>query len=140
MRAQVTAEARPGTAARGPMTSAQLQLLSIGARAAVGVVLATLVACASMSSSLMADEGSSGGTGQDGGGSNSPNANNPPPSDAGQGAPTGSGVVVVHSAAFPSFRLCFSNHLGLRPQPDSTVMPEANLVGVEVGSAVRINP
>lgn len=51
-----------------------------------------------------------------------------------------SGVVLVHAAAFPAFRLCFENYPDLVPQPDSAVMPEANVVGVEVGSVVRLPP
>lgn len=51
----------------------------------------------------------------------------------------GSGIVVLHSAVFPAFRLCFSNYPELPPLPDRTVMPAANVVGVEVGSAVRLD-
>lgn len=53
-------------------------------------------------------------------------------------APTGNAVILVHAAKSQPFRLCFGNELDRRPQPDSQVMPEANVVGVEVGSAVRI--
>lgn len=53
---------------------------------------------------------------------------------------TASGVVILHAAAFPAFRLCFENYPDLPPQPDRTVMPQANVVGVEVGSVVRISP
>jgi hypothetical protein len=49
-----------------------------------------------------------------------------------------SGVVVLHAAAFPPFRLCFENYPDLAPQPDTSLMPEANVVGVEVGSMVRL--
>src|SRR5690349_20110352 len=62
-----------------------------------------------------------------------------PTSDAGFAA-TVSGVVLLHAAAFPAFRVCFENYPDLAPQPDTTTMPEANLVGVEVGSLVRIAP
>ena len=55
------------------------------------------------------------------------------------GAPTSDGILIVHAAAFPSFRLCFENALDQVPQPDTTVMPEANVVGVEQGGIVRIN-
>jgi hypothetical protein len=119
------------------MTAMRLRLLSYGLHMAVGVALATLIACSSLSESTLADRNGPGSSGAEGQDSASPSANNPG-SDAGQGAPTGSGLVIVHSAAFPSFRLCFSKHPELRPQPDSKVMPEANVVGVEVGSAVRI--
>jgi hypothetical protein len=53
---------------------------------------------------------------------------------------TASGVVVLHAAAFPPFRLCFEGYPELAPQPDTALMPEANVVGVEVGSAIRISP
>jgi hypothetical protein len=49
-----------------------------------------------------------------------------------------SGVVILHAAAFPSFRLCFENYPELAPQPDTALMPAANVVGVEVGSVIRI--
>jgi hypothetical protein len=54
--------------------------------------------------------------------------------------PTGTGVILVHAAKFLSFRLCFENQMDLPPQPDATVMPEANVVGLEVGSVVRLDP
>ena len=63
------------------------------------------------------------------------------PSDAvGELGPSDNGVILVHAAQGPSFRLCFRNEVDRLPQPDSKVMPEANVVGVEVGSAVRIGP
>jgi hypothetical protein len=55
-------------------------------------------------------------------------------------APTDNAVILVHAASSQSFRLCFQNELDRQPQPDSKVMPEANVVGVEVGSAVRLGP
>lgn len=51
-----------------------------------------------------------------------------------------SGVVVVHAATFPSFRLCFENFPGRKPAPETSLKPNANVVGVEVGSAVRLDP
>ena len=62
-----------------------------------------------------------------------------PSNDAGP-IGTASGVVLLHAASFPAFRLCFENYPGLLPQPDQAVMPRANVVGVEVGSVVRIAP
>jgi hypothetical protein len=55
-------------------------------------------------------------------------------------AATDNGVILVHAAGSQSFRLCFGNMLDAQPQPDAKTMPEANVVGVEVGSAVRIAP
>ncbi len=49
-------------------------------------------------------------------------------------------VILVHAAGAPAFRLCFENSPDLRPLPDRDIMPEANVVGVEVGSAVRVPP
>lgn len=51
-------------------------------------------------------------------------------------------VILVHAAKSQAFRLCFGakDEVDRRPQPDSEVMPEANVVGVEVGAAVRIGP
>lgn len=67
-------------------------------------------------------------------------ASNQPSTDGVGAEPTATGIIVVHSAAFPSFRLCFENFPDLVPQPDTNVMPEANVVGVEVGSLVRLDP
>jgi len=47
-------------------------------------------------------------------------------------------IVLVHAAAFPAFRVCFDGVLGDQPQPSEEVMPEANVVGVDVGTAVRL--
>jgi hypothetical protein len=55
-------------------------------------------------------------------------------------APTDNAVILVHAAGMPPFRMCFEKEPSLRPQPDQETMPEANVVGVEVGSAVRLAP
>lgn len=84
-------------------------------------------------------------------GDNSPSSRNDAGSSSGTGgnlADSGSapeaispdGIILVHAGASPSFRLCFSGNPEMLPQPDATVMPAANVVGVEVGSAVRIAP
>jgi hypothetical protein len=78
---------------------------------------------------------SGGGTGADAGFG----AAQGTPSDKGL-APVDNAVILVHAAKSQSFRLCFENEIDRRPQPDSDVMPEANVVGVEVGSAVRLPP
>ncbi len=54
--------------------------------------------------------------------------------------PVDNAVILVHAAKSQSFRLCFENESDRRPQPDSEVMPQANVVGVEVGAAVRLGP
>ena len=113
------------------------RLLSLTIRAAIGSGLACLIACGMASESTLADR-STGPDNEatDGGGSQSPSTG----ADASPGAPTGSGVVLVHAARFPSLRLCFENYPDLRPLPDATIMPEANRVGLEVGSVVRLPP
>ena len=48
--------------------------------------------------------------------------------------------VLVHAAAFAPFRLCFSNRAREQPLPSVELMPDSNVVGVDVGSAVRLEP
>ena len=50
------------------------------------------------------------------------------------------GLVLVHAASFPAFRVCFEGAQGDRPAPSTDVMPESNVVGVEVGTALRLPP
>lgn len=47
-------------------------------------------------------------------------------------------IVLVHAAAFPAFRVCFDGALDELPQPSKDLMPESNVVGVDVGTAVRL--
>lgn len=54
--------------------------------------------------------------------------------------PTDNGIILLHAARMPAFRVCFEGQPKLRPLPDAELMPQANVVGVEVGSAVRIAP
>jgi hypothetical protein len=101
----------------------------------------TLVALAGFafacgSSMVALDDGPGGASGIMDGGSS---GDLPPLNSVGTG-PVGDAVILVHAAKTQSFRLCFKNELARRPQPDSQVMPEANVVGVEVGSAVRLGP
>jgi hypothetical protein len=100
---------------------------------AVGIagVAAALIACGDSEASAFFDTPNGRG-GEDAAGPSFPGA------DA--GVAQSNGVVLVHAAAFPPFRLCFENMPDRLPQPESSVMPEANVVGVEVGSAVRIDP
>lgn len=65
--------------------------------------------------------------------------------DGGVAADAGTGieanaVVLVHAASFPAFRLCFENAGSEQPQPSLDLMPESNVVGVEVGTALRLPP
>jgi len=105
--------------------------------AAAAALFAVGTACSLGSAETAAYDGEGGQSGSSGG-----EVRDPPPLGTGDapGAPTATGVVIVHSAAFPPFRLCFESSPELVPQPDSKIMPQANVVGVEVGSLVRINP
>lgn len=62
----------------------------------------------------------------------------PPPLDAGR-VGLQSGVVLVHAASFPAFRVCFDGTSASPPLPTNELMPESNVVGVDVGSAVRLD-
>lgn len=102
--------------------------------ASAGFALVSAVACGSMDLSSFDDSGKSdyGDAGT-----------SPAPGDsaaAPNGRPQATGIVLVHAATFPSFRLCFQNFPDRLPQPDSRVMPEANVVGVEIGTVVRLDP
>lgn len=121
------------------MGSGSLRLyLGMFATAICGV--AAIVACGSADSesafnpSAEADGGSntsgssSGGFGPDSGAAD---AASPIPAN---------GIVIVHAASFGAFRLCFEKQEQRRPIPSADLLPESNLVGVDVGSVVRIDP
>jgi hypothetical protein len=99
---------------------------------AVGLVLVAL-ACSSGLSDL-----SGGGPSFDGGGTDS-TFDSAPFADA--GVPVVSqGLVLVHAAAFPPFRVCFDAHPEAQPLPDTDFMPSSNVPGIDVGSALPIKP
>lgn len=100
--------------------------------ATVGLVLATLIACGSESNEnddAGYDGGSPSGTSSSGG-------------VFGDGGRTeqARGVILVHGAAFPSMRVCFSGYPELPPQPDRDVLPQANILGIDTGGLVRLGP
>lgn len=113
-------------------------------RTTLGLLLAVSGALYACGSAGLSGFGDSAGTG----------FNPVPGSDAGSGAtvaspmagadnglvPVDNAVILVHAAKSQSFRLCFEKEADRRPQPDSDVMPQANVVGVEVGAAVRLGP
>ncbi|MBX3223914.1 MAG: hypothetical protein KF795_25600 [Labilithrix sp.] len=110
-------------------------------RAGWGIAATLLLAGGAACSSMQDAEAFSRGpdddrNGREPGAENVDNA----PGTGDPGAPAATGVVLVHSAAFPAFRLCFENSLNLRPLPDSKAMPQANVVGAEIGSLVRLAP
>mgnify|MGYP001268533353 CR=1 FL=1 len=105
---------------------------------ALGLLVLGGAACAMDAASAF--EASKGSPGDADGGASREAANDLGGAPAFQGAPTATGVVLVHAASFPAFRLCFEGQEGLQPQPNSKIMPDANVVGVEIGSLVRIDP
>lgn len=54
--------------------------------------------------------------------------------------PTDNAVILVHAAGLGAYRVCFDSALSGYPLPDRQTMPEANVVGVDVGTAVRLAP
>ncbi len=110
------------------MTHAKAWLLAGGA------LVAGLIACGAQSASALDGESPSGKGTVDGAG----RADNAP--NIGALTPTASGIILVHAARFPGIRLCFESYPEEHPQPDSKVMPEANVVGLELGSVVRLPP
>lgn len=114
----------------GGMTSLRLGL-------GVAVVGALGWACSMSSSADASDFGPNAanerGTSSSGGGP----AGSANPTDL---APTDNAVILVHAAKSLAYRLCFVNELDRLPMPDSQLMPQANVVGVEVGTAVRLAP
>lgn len=115
-------------------------------RTTLGLLLAVSGALYACGSAGLSGFGTSGSSGQDpttntadaGGGATSAAA--PMAGKDGALTPVDNAVILVHAAKAQSFRLCFENETDRRPQPDSDVMPEANVVGVEVGAAVRLGP
>jgi len=109
----------------------RLPLLSAAKLLAATFAAGGLVACA-----MAASDGFSFGDGT-------------PPGGKGDAEPTGAGtspvggdvdgVIVVHASRnLPAFRVCFGNKPKLNPLPDSKLMPQSNVVGVEVGGAVHV--
>jgi hypothetical protein len=103
------------------------------------------IACGSSDS--IADFGASPEKGSDGsatgpGGGGSVEAGSLTDQDA-AGTPntatTAGSVVLVHASRnLPAFRVCFKGRTTTLPLPDDKIMPNANVVGVDVGSAVHI--
>lgn len=109
-----------------------------GCLAAVTTAAAAIVACGSSDDALSAfGDGRDAGSRADSGGF-SP-ADGGVASDAATMIPA-NGIVIVHAADFGAFRLCFKGVPNRRPIPSADLLPESNLLGVDVGSAVRIDP
>lgn len=115
-------------------------MLTLAYGATVLALAGFAVACgmASSDSALgprSANDPGDGTSGSDGGGFT------PGAADPNAGAvPVDNAVILVHAAKSQAFRLCFRNEVDRRPQPDSDVMPAANVVGVDVGGTIRLGP
>lgn len=97
-----------------------------------------LAACGSAeSTSGMSDFG---GSAADAGGAGSTNPGiGGGPGGASNNDPSVTGIIAVHASRnLPAFRLCFPRQMSVLPLPDDKLMPNANVVGVDVGAAVHI--
>jgi hypothetical protein len=116
--------------------------LSAASGAAALLSLAALAALAACSSLTTADSTTpfpqDAGTAREGG----PSADGGSFSDAGSTIPgslvQANALVLVHAASFPAFRMCFEGAAADLPQPSVDLMPDSNVVGVDVGTAVRL--
>ena len=110
---------------------------SVGLSALLIALSGLAYACGSADlSSFAADTQNPTGAGERTGGD--AGAFSPAATGASDLGPTDNAVILVHAAKSQAFRLCFEHEVDRRPQPDSELMPEANVVGVEVGGAVRL--
>ncbi len=112
--------------------------LRLGLLALAGLAFASAAIVAACGSDEAALEGIGGPS--DGGAKQDSDSPPQPGTDAGAGSIPASGVLLVHAASFGPFRLCFDSARQRQPIPSTDLMPESNLVGVDVGSVVRIDP
>lgn len=116
-----------------------MRKVGIGA-VAIGLTgaLLAVAACASESaeSSYSPGPGPSADAGVGGEGGTFPDSGS---ADAG-GAIDANAIVLVHAASFPAFRICFMGASDDPPLPSAEVMPESNVVGVDVGTALLLPP
>ena len=114
-----------------------LGLLAAAAIVAAGV---TSAACSSSSSLFEGPQNETGGGPSGGPSANSPDggATSPPP--VGRGDQPSNGVMLVHAADFPPMRLCFAGRPDAQPIPNATTMPDANIVGLDIGTGIRLAP
>lgn len=96
------------------------------------------VACGSAFDSTGAFESADGGSRSSSGGSSSSSSGSSP--NPGGGLELANAVILVHAASFPPFRVCFGNMPDDQPTPNRDLMPSSNVVGVEIGAAVRLPP
>lgn len=113
-------------------------------RSAIGVALIAIGGVSVVAAAACgADSATSLEPGSSSGGSDAGKSDASEPSgfvDAGALPLQANGVVLVHAASFPAFRICFAGASDEQPFPTQDLMPQSNLPGVEVGSAVRFQP
>jgi len=107
--------------------------LTAFALAAIGAA----IACGD-SADALSEGGSSGSTNLDaaGGSDGGPTG----VSDAGATPISANGLVLVHAASFPAFRICFDGTPDEQPIPAADLMPASNIPGLEMGTALRLAP
>lgn len=117
--------------------------LGIGVASSVGALLAyaalaALAACASIATSDSQPSSFADGGARDAGSI----ADGGAFADAAASTPgafvEANALVLVHAASFPAFRMCFEGAPNDLPQPSVDLMPDSNVVGVDVGTAVRL--
>ncbi len=108
------------------------RLATFAATTAAASALAAIAACASV-----ADE-SSLATSPDASGFGPPSSDASAGFDAGGALPVSEGILVVHGASLPALRLCFTRRRADPPIPLDVIMPESNVVGIDVGAVVRL--
>jgi hypothetical protein len=119
-------------------TTKKTRLYGLLAAAAIISAGAASAACGASSESA-----SFGGSGDASGGSSSGAPETP--GDAGPTTPAGraqpsNGVMLVHAADFPPLRVCFEGRPEAQPIPNATTMPDANIVGLDIGTGIRLAP
>jgi len=113
------------------------------AAASGGSVLLALGALAACSSLTSADTTPTPLPGDAGFREGGPTSDGGSFSDAGSAVPgvsfvEANALVLVHAASFPAFRVCFEGAAADLPQPSVDLMPDSNVVGVDVGTVVRL--
>jgi hypothetical protein len=99
------------------------------------VVSAAAVACASVESRSPLEERPDGSTTNPGSSGGVADAAPAPLQPL-----RGDGVMLVHAAEFPPLRICFEGRPGAKPIPDAHTMPDANIVGLDIGTGIRLPP
>lgn len=99
--------------------------------------VAAAVACGD-SADALSESGSSGNANNDA--SAGSDAGPTSPIDAGAVPISANGLVLVHAASFPAFRICFDGTPEEQPIPAADLMPASNIPGLEMGTALRVAP